>query len=249
MSDPTLGRMLGSGKEAEVFEYRTIVVKLYRSPIPKRSAFREASILALVESFGLPVPAVYGVRQFGDRWGVMMARADGPAFAEAMGRQPHLRSAYIKAMALLHWRVHSHPATQLASLNAKLAAKIRQATILGETRQSQLLSRLAAQPEGDRLCHGDFHPFNLLGRPGRETLVDWMDASRGDPTADVCRSYVLIRRVAPEIASAYLEAYADVSGESRERILGWLPFVAGARLAEGLPDDEDSLIEMADSRR
>jgi aminoglycoside phosphotransferase (APT) family kinase protein len=248
MSNPALGRILGSGKVAEVFEYGPMVVKLYRSAVPKRAAFAEAAILALAESMGLPVPAVHGVRRIGDRWGLMMDRADGASFADAVGRQRDMMPGYLKAMALLHARVHSHSVTQLASLKAKLAAAIRQATILGEPRRRRLLSRLAALPEGDRLCHGDFHPFNILGPIGQEILVDWMDASRGDPAADVCRSYVLIRHVAPEIASAYVDAYAEVSGESRERILGWLPFVAAARLEEGVPSEVDSLIKLADSR-
>jgi aminoglycoside phosphotransferase (APT) family kinase protein len=150
-------------------------------------------------------------------------------------------------MALLQLRVHSHPGTQLASLKARLAANIRQATMLGEMRQNDLLDRLAARPEGDRLCHGDFHPWNILGPLGREVLVDWLDASRGDPAADVCRSYVLISPSSPELASAYVDAYAELSGGSRDRILAWLPFVAAARLAEGVPNEVDGLIEMADS--
>jgi RIO-like serine/threonine protein kinase len=65
-----LGKCIGSGKEAEIFEYGDLVVKLYRSTTPKRAAFREASILALVESLGLPVPSVRDVRQFEGRWGL-----------------------------------------------------------------------------------------------------------------------------------------------------------------------------------
>src|ERR1700722_8772721 len=65
MSNAPLGRLLGAGKEAGVFEYGAMVVKLYKTTAPKRSAFREASTLALVESFGLPAPRVHGVRQFG----------------------------------------------------------------------------------------------------------------------------------------------------------------------------------------
>jgi len=247
MSIPALGRLLGSGKEAEVFESGALVVKLYRATAPKRSAFREAAILALVESFGLPVPSVWGVRQIDDRWGVMMARADGPTFADAMSGQPSLTSLYLKGMALLQLRVHTHPGTQLASLKARLAANIQQTKLLGETRLDALLTGLAVLPDGDRLCHGDFHPQNILGRLGQELLVDWLDASRGDPAADVCRSYVLIRSSAPELASAYLDTYAEVSGEGRDRILRWLPFVAAARLAEGVPDEVDNLMEMIDS--
>jgi Ser/Thr protein kinase RdoA (MazF antagonist) len=174
-----------------------------------------------------------------------MARAEGPPFADLMRRRPDLLPAYTNRMAMLQWGVHRHPATTLASLKARLAANIRQATMLGEARQTSLLDRLTTSPDGDRLCHGDFHPFNILGQLGHETIVDWLDASRGEPAADVCRSYVLIKSAAPEIASAYVDAYARVSGESHERILCWLPFAGAARLAEGVPGEADSLIAMA----
>jgi aminoglycoside phosphotransferase (APT) family kinase protein len=253
MNMPQLGKRLGSGKEAEVFEYLevsghgTLVVKLYRTTAPKRSAFREAAILALVEQLGLPVPAVWGVRQIHNRWGVTMARADGPTLADAMNRQPNLLPAYLMGMAQLQVRVHGHPGTHLADLKAKLAANIRQAKMLGETRQNALLDGLAMLPQGDRLCHGDFHPMNIMGPPGRELLVDWLDASRGEPAADVCRSYVLIRSFAPELASAYVDAYARVSGEDRQGIYRWLRYVAAARLAEGVASEVDGLMEIVDS--
>jgi DNA-binding helix-hairpin-helix protein with protein kinase domain len=60
MSATTLGRLLGSGKEAEVYECGDLVVKLYRATAPKRSAFREAAILAAVEALELPAPTVWG---------------------------------------------------------------------------------------------------------------------------------------------------------------------------------------------
>lgn len=41
-----IGRLLGSGKEAEVFEYGDLALKLYRSIASKASAFREAGNLA-----------------------------------------------------------------------------------------------------------------------------------------------------------------------------------------------------------
>jgi hypothetical protein len=245
MSNPALGRLLGSGKEAEVFEYGAVVVKLYKPGAPKSSAFREAAILAVVEAFGLPVPGVKGVNQIAGRWGVTMGRAQGPSFAAALQGRPDFVPAYLNQMALLQSRVHSHPGTQLVSLKARLAARIQQATILGGTRQDSLLTRLAALPEGDRLCHGDFHPFNVLGQFGHETIVDWLDASCGDPAADVCRSYVLLKQAAPKMAVAYVDAYARVSGGNRQTILSWLPFVAAARLAEAVPNETDELVGMA----
>jgi aminoglycoside phosphotransferase (APT) family kinase protein len=107
------------------------------------------------------------------------------------------------------------------------------------------LARLQALPEGERLCHGDFHPFNILGPPSRPTLIDWLDASSGVPAADVCRSYILIGHSEPEIASTYVEAYIEVSGETRANIFEWLPIVAAARLAEDVPKEAARLREMA----
>jgi hypothetical protein len=43
----------------------------------------------------------------------------------------------------------------------------------------------------------------------------------------------------PEMASAYIDAYSQVSEKSRSEILNWLPFVAAARLAEGVPEIDD----------
>jgi predicted Ser/Thr protein kinase len=105
MHDQILGRLLGSGKEAEAFEYGPLVAKLYRAHAPKRSAFREAAILALVEQLGLPAPRVWGVRQIEDRWGVLMDLASGPSFAEAVASDASLTPDYLRAMALLHLRI------------------------------------------------------------------------------------------------------------------------------------------------
>jgi aminoglycoside phosphotransferase (APT) family kinase protein len=236
-----LGALLGLGKEAEVFACGELVIKLYKPTSFKRAAFREAAILAAVESLGLPAPTVHGVRQIGDRWGVLMSRLDGPPFAQSLslGQPVAALRFQLNRMARLQLQVHGHSATQFASLKARLAANILRVPALSGSQQSRLLTELTRMPDGDRLCHGDFHPYNIMGPPGREVLIDWLDASRGEPAADVCRSYVLLRPVAPEMASAYVDAYSEVSGIGRDAILNWLPFVAAARLAEGVPEVAD----------
>ena len=247
MNAQALGQLLGSGKVAEVYEFGDLVAKLYRSPASKGSAFREAAALALAQSLELPVPSVEAVHQIGDRWGVIMDRAEEAAFAEADQRDPHRVTAYLAEMVKLHMRVHSHAGGRLGSMKARLRTNILAATNLGEARRQSLLDQLAALTDGDRLCHGDFHPRNIMGPPGQAILVDWLDACCGEPAADVCRSYVLMHRHVAAFASAYVDRYSEASGESRERILQWLPFVAAARLAEDVPDEVDGLLVMIDS--
>ena len=244
MKPNKLGRLLGSGKEAEVYEHGELALKLYKAMASKSSAFREAAILAVVEPFALPTPKVSEVGQYGDRWGFVMTRAHGPSFADAITADPALIPDYLQEMVRLHRQVHDQPGTTLPGLKARLTSNIRQTTRLGAVYQERLLGGLEAMPDGKELCHGDFHPWNFIGSPGQAVVVDWLDACRGNPAADVCRTYVLMCRAVPEIAAAYVETYARASGCRTGDIFAWLPFVAAARLAEGVPSEEDQLMRM-----
>jgi aminoglycoside phosphotransferase (APT) family kinase protein len=102
-------------------------------------------------------------------------------------------------------------------------------------------------PEGDRLCHGDFHPMNVLGEAAQPYIIDWADAHRGDPAADVCRSYLLLTLHAAELAMPYVDGYCREAGVSRQAVLDWLPYVAAARFAENVPGEIDRLLKIVGS--
>jgi len=242
-----IGRLLAAGNVAEVFEWDSRVVKLYRSVAAKETAFGEAAVHAAVEASGLPVPAVWGVEQIGGRWGIVFDRVSGTSFAEQMREDRTAVPRYLEILARLHARIHAHSIHQLGSLKVRLATRIARAKLLDEPRKQILLGRLADMPEGDRLCHGDFHPLNVLGEAAQPIVIDWPDACGGDPAADVCRSYLLLKLHARELAEPYLDVYCRINNFPREKILVWLPYVAAARLAENVPDDFDRLLEIARS--
>jgi aminoglycoside phosphotransferase (APT) family kinase protein len=181
----TIGRLLAVGNVAEVFECGSRVLKLYRSAVRKPTPFREAAIHATVEAMGLPVPAVWGVQEVGGRWGIVFDRVSGASFAERMQQDPSLAPECPEILARLHARIHTHPAHELGRLKLRLTRNIARTSLLDEPRKQVLLSRLADMPEGDRLCHGDFHPINVLGQTSQPMVIDWPDACRGDPSADV----------------------------------------------------------------
>lgn len=243
-----LGPLLGTGKVAEVFAWGDdLALKLYKPGVPKTSAFREAAILSIVEGFGLPAPRVHSVGgELQDRWGLMMTRAEGAPFAKALMAVPPSQP-YLAALAALQRQIHDVVASQLPSLKARLRASIGRAPRLDAARRDRLLARLATLPDGDRLCHGDFHPFNVLGTPERATVIDWLDASSGEPAADVCRSYVLIAHASETLARTYVETYAKLTGLDPGEVWRWRAVVAGARLAEGVADEEASLLAMVEA--
>ena len=114
----TIGRLLASGNVAEVFEWGSRVVKLYRSSARKPTAFREAAIHAAVEAMALPVPAVWGVLEVGGRWGIVFDRVNEGSFAERMREDPSVLPDCLQTLARLHARIHGHTARQLGSLKS-----------------------------------------------------------------------------------------------------------------------------------
>jgi aminoglycoside phosphotransferase (APT) family kinase protein len=225
---------------SEVCEWGCRVVKLYRS-------FREAAIHAAVEALGLPLPAVWRVQQIHGRWGIVFDRVSGLSLAEQMRRDMAHAAQYLQILARLHRRIHTHLANQFNSLKAWLATDIARTMLLDEPRKQVLLSGLAKRPDGNRLCHGDFHPMNVLGEASRPIVIDWPNACCGDPAGDVCRSYLILKLHADEIARPYLDAYCQVALVPRHTILDWLPYVSAGRLVENVPGEQHRLLELVRS--
>ena len=108
-----------------------------------------------------------------------------------------------------------------------------------------MLEKLSEIKHDDHLCHGDFHVFNLIISDGRVMIIDWVDASAGNPEADAYRTYLLYTEHSNELADLYLRLYCEKSGASRDEILSWAPIIAGARLSENLPSEKmNFLVEM-----
>jgi aminoglycoside phosphotransferase (APT) family kinase protein len=242
-----LGPPIAAGNEAELFAWGDKVLKLSKRPGDPSQAEHEAAVLRAVAPFGLG-PALVSVIEVEGRWGLVMERIEAPTLASTLG-DPGLIGELLELMVTLHRRIHAVTApADLPDLKQRLATRIGRAERLPQTVRDDLQARLAAMPADDRLCHGDFHPFNILGLDANARVIDWLDASRGVPAADVCRTYVLAGAYYPELARSYREAYLDAAGLKQADVDAWLPFVAAARLCENVPAEFDRLAELAQGR-
>jgi Ser/Thr protein kinase RdoA (MazF antagonist) len=227
---PEIGARLGSGNVAEAFEYGPHVLKLYRYADARSAAFIEAATLSMLTDHGLPTPRVHEVGMFEGRWGLVMDRAAGETLAHFTEGGIALAPGGFEEMLRLHRLIHAETDPRLPALTARLRYRIARIEGIEEALRGRLLERLAELPDGDRLCHGDFHPFNIVGAPGSAMVIDWLDAANGPPAADVARSYTLIAGAAEDFATSYLAAYAAAAGMDPAEIMAWVPVVAAARL-------------------
>jgi len=91
------------------------------------------------------------------------------------------------------------------------------------------------------LCHGDMHSHNIMYNGGKYWIIDWEDASRGDPAADACMAYFYSVRWAAKSNDKsdeqYLRIFCEESGIPREDVLAWLPVIAGVQV--NIDDEKD----------
>ena len=90
---------------------------------------------------------------------------------------------------------------------------------LDESKKKNILQKLDSITFDFRLCHGDFHPFNLiLSKEEKVKVIDWVDASSGDIRADVFRTYLLYSQSSVELAEMYLHIYCSRTVLSRDEV-------------------------------
>ncbi|WP_338720644.1 aminoglycoside phosphotransferase family protein [Devosia sp. XK-2] len=234
------GRLLGAGRLAEVLEDGAYVIKLYRPGVGPEQAQHEAKVLDALRGTSLVVPDSLGVCRVEERWGLRMSRLPGAALGSLMseGDMPGL----VAIFAGLHRAVLANTARGLPPIKPRLMDRIARAPHLAPAMRERVLQRLAALPDGDRLCHGDFHPFNIMVDGDRSGIIDWLDATLGPAAADIARSYMLVALHRPALAALYLEAMTEDGKISRQQVMDWLPVVAGARLAEQVDGEADRLL-------
>ncbi len=136
----------------------------------------EARTMEFVRSQGYPAPRVSEVSE--DGLDLVMQRVDGPTMVDAMAARP--------------WRI-GRMAGQLAELHLSLH----------ELAAPPWLKR-APCGDGDRLLHMDLHPLNVLMGSSGPVVIDWTNASRGDPSVDVAATWVLI--VSGEVPAGRMKA-------------------------------------------
>lgn len=189
-----LDKPFATGRTAEIYSYGDgKVLKLFFSTIPQSWSGREADIGQYIQDAELPVPKVFQCLTVNNRNGVVYERIDGPTLLNQLGRMPWKAGPYARLLASLHARVHqvSAPAN-LETQREWARGGIPDTDKLSKETKERVLHLLDSMPDGDRLCHGDFHPGNIIVTDRGPIIIDWMTASKGTPGGDVARTSIIL---------------------------------------------------------
>lgn len=259
----SLGKPLALGRTAEIYAWgEGRVLKLFYDWVSPGSARYEADQARRVLATGQPAPAVWESVEIGGRTGLVYDRVDGETLLRRMLARPWRFAQAARLLAALHAEMHSRPGEGLPSQKMWLEERLRQAGALDENLRAALLERLRRLPEGRALCHGDFHPENIQMTASGPVVIDWVNASCGDPLGDVARTLLLVGFAVPaggaprlldllrrRFRQVYLQRYRQLAGSffDEARLRAWLSVTAGARLQEKIAGETEQLLCLAAS--
>ena len=188
-----VGDPIAYGRTAEIYAWdEANILKLFHNWFGRENIEYEAKIGRAVYASGLPVPAVGEIVQVNGRNGLIYERVPGVSLWELMPQKPWTLFRYARRLAERHVEMHTNPIRpEIPRQRPRLAQKIEAAQALPDALRARILAALETLPDGEQLCHGDFHPGNVLATPQGEVIIDWVDATRGNPLADLARSSII----------------------------------------------------------
>jgi aminoglycoside phosphotransferase (APT) family kinase protein len=254
---------IGWGREAEIFSWSDgRVLRLARRADMREGVERERAALVTAASAGAPVPKVYELTDVAGRPGLVLERLEGHDLLAGLLSRPWEVPQVPQVLARVHASLHEIVApASLPELRTDVAGRLRSELVPPDVRAAALLA-LERLPDGDRLYHGDFHPGNVFGTGDTWAVIDWKNAARADPAADVARTQLLFARAwipgwGPRLAQqalspvrwalygAYRRAYGRRRRVGRSAVAAWVPVLAAARLAENIDQDRSALLRLA----
>lgn len=253
---------MGQGRTADIFVADdNKVLKLYKKGFPIEAIHEEYGVSRYVHNLGIHVPRPFEMVEREGRLGIIFERVPGTSLLHLMTQRPLRIKRFSRTLAALHHHVHSHSAADLNRNHKEiLAHNIQSAPLLTDAEKSKIIRYLQGLPEDHKLCHGDYHPDNVLvGDESHSWVIDWMTGMAGHPLGDLARSVLLLTYgTLPEgtpktkgllinffrrrIKNQYIRHYMKLANKDYAEADAWILPVAAARLADGIPDAEKNAL-------
>jgi aminoglycoside phosphotransferase (APT) family kinase protein len=246
------GELVARGTRSTVHAYGPgAVVKVPVASTPEGWIRYEAEYAEAARQVGAPAPRPLSLETIHGRTASVWERAGGSSMWQHVVERPERSADLGRLLADLQTDLFALvPPVTLPRQRDRLAAKIRRSAAQVGPALTRALDHLPPPAGTPRLCHGDLHPSNVILSPRGPVIVDWFDASRGDPVADVARSSLTLLadgahlpdhlpgtdpQALATLTAAYLERLDEHLGLDHDLLERWRAVSAVARIAEGVP--------------
>lgn len=245
----SLGEKIGEGLTADIHAWAPgQVVKLFKMDFSPRFRRREAQMTRAAIAAG--APEVFDEVTVEGRFGIVLQRLDGPTLLQLLQSRAVTSEQVGTILANLYTSVHrTPPPPDVISLREWIdAASQTSHDILPKHIVTGVLTLIDRLPPGDRLCHADLHPGNVIMTADGPRIIDWACALRAAAVFDIARVHVSLSELVPEdadpepprtINAAVQSVYARLAGFSpaalTEAMQPYLPILRAFVLLQRRP--------------
>ncbi len=237
------GKVIGLGNTATVYEWEEgKVLKLFYQGYPKEAVERELHNAKAIINMDFSKPKAYEIIFLEKRMGIIYDRVDGESLLDWVMRTGEVQECAVY-MANLHKAILKNKISNVPNYKELLKCNIVNSPSTNLKKQEEVLQILDKLIDGNTLCHGDFHPGNILISDGHTIVIDFMNVCHGDFLYDVARTVFLVeytpvpievgdREMLLRFKKTLAELYLMQMNVTREIIQDYLAVIIAARVGE-----------------
>lgn len=248
---------IGEWEAFELYRYEEDeLLFIYKPSIEyvHKAISKEVMFLKLLESVNLAFNVVTCIT-LDNRYGFIVKAGQVSLLAISIRENPSELLKYAKILGSLHVQVHDgdyggRKARIILDYRAYIMKSLENLTELPEF-QFRLIDLLKSIQYEEVLCHNDLGPYHVLLEDNHPRIIDWVNASYGDPMADIAKSifwmcsdyvpgigpYLIGKDVKKRFITAYLSTYQSFLSLKQDQILSWLVIFAAIEYDTEVKDE------------
>ena len=243
-------KIIGSGRTSDVIEYNGFVLKLYKEFNNNEYIDKEYYFSKFAFDHNIKTPEPKQIIYENNRKGIVFEKINGKPLLKIILSNSLKLKQMIKIFVELQTSIHkiilnNSKYTFISYLNESIVEN----NLINDDTKAFLFNYIKTLPEGNNLCHGDFHPENILVDNNNFYIIDWMTGMQGNIAADVARTEMIIKNAEVpgnisfvmksivrifqnKLSTMYIKEYCKINKLTKQEIDIWKLPLYVARLNE-----------------
>jgi ribosomal protein L22 len=254
-------KLIGIGRTAEIYNYsEDKIIKLFYQDY-NENVQREFKINLLIQNKFSNTAKAYEKTVFENRKGIIFNKINGKSLLKIMFERPQKIEENMKIFYENQKKINDIEFKNgLERYEEEIVELIKRNDLLDKKLIEYILNIVNNTEKRNNLCHGDYHPDNLLVEKNETYVIDWINARIGNPIIDKARTYILLKFgslpeeqdedtlkrieiMRKKIVEKYIELIEKYI-ENTELFFKWALVMAAARISEDIPKKEKNILKI-----
>jgi len=251
-------QLIGSGRYSDVFDFNGYVLKLYKKCMENGSVEKEYYFSKLAYDNKILTAEPKSIICEENRKGIIFQKINGQTLLNIIISNPIKIKKLLKNFVKLQSQIHSIELNNCKyTVKDHLRGSIKRNDQIENDDKDLIQEYIKKLPDGNSLCHGDFHPENVIFDNNEYYVIDWMTGMQGSIAADVARTEMILKNadipgIKPKaiklilqifqkiFSKMYIKGYCKISMLKRKDINIWKLPLYIARLEENNSKEEEN---------